>query len=486
MMRTALKAGVYGRQSVNKSKSIKEQLAAGTQAARDHGWEHAASYKDGVSASRYTTKVRSDWEKVLADIGDGTIDVLVLWESSRGDRNLLSWVGFLELCRERGVLIHVVVEDYTYDLTKPRDMKALAEAGVASAFESDMLSVRLQRGFAGAASEGRPHGGTTLYGYRRTYSPVTGKPESLTVVPECAAVVREIFDRLYRGHPVVTVARDLNARSVPGPMGGTWSRRAVCRIAMNDAYVGIRDHKGTKYQATWEPLVDEEIFYSVQQTLNDPDRKTTRPGRQIHLCSYLVHCDRCGTPLSRLTSTRYACSRGCNSTKVQTLDLVVTEVMIGRLSAPDAAKRLLPDDEAESVDLRGQMARLQAQLDEWRLSAARGQTSPSSLAVIESELTAQIADLGRQVPESRVPPALRMLLEPGVDVRQRWAGMPVAAHRSVIKSLCDITISQGAVGLKGAAHRRATLWRLAGSRWRGDVRTWGELWLEAGVPLGGR
>ena len=155
-----MRASVYGRQSSNKAKSINEQLESGMQAIRAEGWQHAGTYKDGVSASRYGTKTRSDWQRLLADLKTGAFDVLVLWESSRGDRTLSSWAEFLEQCRKRHVRIHVIADDHTYDLERPRDWKTLATAGVDNAAESDLLSIRVKRGRArsgtGASTTRRP------------------------------------------------------------------------------------------------------------------------------------------------------------------------------------------------------------------------------------------------------------------------------------------------------------------------------------------
>lgn len=479
------RAANYGRQSANKSKSIKEQLVAGRQTIDAQGWEHAVDYKDGVSASRYTTKVRSNWDKVVAGIKEGRFNVLVLWESSRGDRTLLSWVGFLELCRERDVLIHVVMEDYTYDLSKPRDMKALAEAGVNSAFESDMLSVRLRRGLAGAAKEGKPHGGRTPYGYRRTYSPTSGELDGLAIAEPEASVVREIFDRLSRGFPVSTVAEDLTARGIRAPLGAAWSRRTVRRVATSLAYRGVRTHKGTRHQGVWEPLIGAELFETVQQILLGEDRKTTRPGRQVHLLSYLALCDLCGSPLNRQKRTKYACRQGCVSVEQQVMDLVVTEILIGRIGDPAVAAALLAGDADDKAREAGdEAAQLRIELDGWRLSAARGQTSPASLSVIERDLTARIEQAEQASARSTIPPALRALLESQTDVRARWELMPVPARRTVVRALCEIRMAKAATGLKGDAHRRASTLRLAPSRWAGEETTWGDLWREQGLAVG--
>ncbi len=44
--------------------------------------------RPGLSASRFATRDRPDYQRLLADISAGKLDVVVLWEASRGDRKL--------------------------------------------------------------------------------------------------------------------------------------------------------------------------------------------------------------------------------------------------------------------------------------------------------------------------------------------------------------------------------------------------------------
>ena len=91
MPATTAAAGIYGRQSQKNDRSIDEQLGLGRDRAAAEGWTVHEIYKDGVSASRHATRKRGDWPKLLAAIDAGQVQVLWLWESSRGDRTLSSW-----------------------------------------------------------------------------------------------------------------------------------------------------------------------------------------------------------------------------------------------------------------------------------------------------------------------------------------------------------------------------------------------------------
>ena len=73
---------LYGRQSMGNDRSIAEQLDSGRSRAGAEGWDILGEYSDRISASRYATKARDDWPKLLADLKRPDVRVLWLWETS--------------------------------------------------------------------------------------------------------------------------------------------------------------------------------------------------------------------------------------------------------------------------------------------------------------------------------------------------------------------------------------------------------------------
>lgn len=466
------RAAIYGRQSHSKEKSISEQVALCTADAMDQGWTVACTYRDKTSASRYRVREREEWPLVVAAVQAREFDVLVLWSSSRGDRDLTSWSGLLDAARKHGVLIRVTDDERTYDVRKAGDWQALAQQGVGNAVDSDKISAAVRRGLAGAAAAGRPHG-RTIFGYRRVYDPTTGEFVRQEPEPTLAAIVREIIERVARSEPISKIADDLEARDVPRPLNGRWHRARVRDIATNPAYIGKRVHKGVESDGTWPPLVEPATFYAAVRVLSDPARVTSRPGRQKHLLSYLALCAECGGPLCSVTG-RYRCLRGCVSIAQTPADQLVTEAILARLVDPSIYKRLRQaGDDADQLAIAAwaDVAELTATLDEWRRSAARGQTTPESLAVIEPDLTRRIRAAQRRAERAAVPPALREVLEPGADVSTRWEALQLPARREVIRRLVhQLRVSKS----ESPGHRTFDPTRFDTSVWRGDRLTWGQ------------
>lgn len=441
-----MRAGIYGRQSAGSAKSIDDQLAECTRDAEQQQMTVTAVFTDGVSASRFRAsyRARGGWEKVLAAVAGGDLDVLVLWESSRGDRDLATWAGLLSLCRQRGVRIRVTSHDRTYDMGHARDWRTLAEDGIDSAYESEKLSQRTRRGVASAAAQGRPPMGLPPYGYRRVYDPATGKLKGQEPDPVTAPIARDVIRQVAAGVPLSQLRDELNAGGAPLPRARSkqWYRQAIREMCLNVAYIGLRQHRGQTYPAGWEPLVDEETFWAAGRILGNPGRQVTaRPGRQVHLLTYLATCVN-GHPI-RARARQYCCGPGCVHTLREPVDGYVTDLAVARLSRPDLYARLRQagdDADRQIIEARGEAERLRAQLDSWRESAIAGKTSPESLAVIEAGLVRQIEAADARARAAGMPVALRGLLDPGADVRGRWEAMPLPAKREALGILMEVRL----------------------------------------------
>jgi DNA invertase Pin-like site-specific DNA recombinase len=103
-------AGLYGRVSTT-DQSVIRQHTENLDACEKYGWRPAEYADEGLSASRFAGRHgganRRDWGRLLADLSASRLAVLILWETSRGDRQLAGWATLLDTCRKHGVLIHV-------------------------------------------------------------------------------------------------------------------------------------------------------------------------------------------------------------------------------------------------------------------------------------------------------------------------------------------------------------------------------------------
>jgi DNA invertase Pin-like site-specific DNA recombinase len=481
---SSLRAGLYGRNSKGLDKSIDEQIVEGRQAAEDNGWPIVAEYSDGVSASRFGHRVRKDWRRLLDDLDEGELEVIITWEPSRADRDLETWVGFVAKCRTKGVLIHITGEDDTLDARNPSHWRRLIEGGLDAAMESEKISKRVRRGVAAAAVAGGFHGDCP-FGYERVivgerqtrHGPKPIKEQRPH--PEHAPVVTEIFERIGLNDPITTIVADLTERGVPAPAGGTWHRNTIRKIVFNVAYLGQRSHNGEVHDGTWPELVTAQVFHAAGKVLRDPERKTTQPGGLKHLLSYVATTP-CGSVVHYMGArkgrhARYHCvADGCTAIGVTEVEEFVARLVVKRCCRPDV-RDLFPDNDEAAQRAKDEAAAWQKRLDDATADYAKleGGMSAARLAEIERLLAPKIADAERRSVSTKAPPAMLALLSAAqfgaAKVRPVWDGLPVAGQREVLGLLfADIRVGKPVLTL--------TRWssdtdRLAAATERMDI-TW--------------
>lgn len=449
----------YGRSSSAKQKSIDEQLADNRAACDANGWRVVAELSDPISASRYATKVRENWATLLEMLPK--VDAVVLWEPSRGDRDLESWAGFLNRCRLHSVLIHAVSHGRTYDPRNARDYRSLAEDGVDSAYESDKISARVRRGHAASAVAGRPHAPVT-YGYLRRYDPETREFIAQVEHPEQADVVRDIIGSIAARKPLHAICVRLNRAGVPTPRGArAWRPATLHSIALNPAFrphpdapeKGCRSHLGELYPGQWPPLVDEATWQEARRVLGAnseavrKQRRDSAPGKVKYLLSGNPRIMQapCGAHLVGFAkqtgrSAQYSCDGDrCASAPMADVDQYVTELVIARLARNDARVLFVKDDTA-AEQAAEELARLEDELATARASfAAPHGITAESMAAKERAMAPAIEDARKRAQPTGTSLALLKLIDAAefgeTHVRPAWDDLPLPAKREVISTV---------------------------------------------------
>jgi DNA invertase Pin-like site-specific DNA recombinase len=463
-----LRVALYCRVSLDKvgdEKSVDDQEAEGLRWVDRHQAVLVDTYRDpNRSASRFATKQRENFNRLLEDIEAGKLDggAVWFWEASRSQRRLDVFATLRDLCRNHGVLW--IIRDRVQD---PADADDMAMAGVQAIFsenESEKTAGRVRRGKASSASAGRP-AGKVPYGYKRVYDPESGR--SLRDVPNVydgdgrpiedspAWIVREIFDRIAAGDSITGIRRDLNDRGTRTQQGHPWDNFKVRYIAMNPTYVGLRVYQGEILEgvpAFGDPLVDEATFWAVQRILSDPARMTTRLGARTgkYLLSSLGRCAECGGKLlwkkapadnqRRQYKDIYYCKdRSCVGIYAEGLDEYVEGVIVGWLSDPDVVADLTGgDDSAAAKQARVDADRAGVELEEWRKLADRGEISAPSFARAEKGLLARIKEAERVAQAATLPPVLVGNIGP--QAQAGWDALDLMGKRQIVQTVADIRV----------------------------------------------
>jgi site-specific DNA recombinase len=145
----------------------------------------------------------------------------------------------------------------------------------------------------------------------------------------------------------------------------------------------------------------------------------------------------------------YRCStNGCVIRRKEDLDHLVTELVVGRLSAPDAIALLANhDDTSERAGAVAQADQLRARLDEAADQYADGLIDGRMLERITARLRPQLAEAEAR---SRVVDSTPLLdgLVGMPDVRAAWEGLSLSRRRAVVDTLMTITLNRTRQGAR--------------------------------------
>lgn len=448
----------YLRVSANGERSIPEQHEDNIHSADREGVTLAAPYQDQGSASKYAQHGRDDFDRLMADLESGQFaaDILWLWESSRGTRRMGEWATLLDLCEDRGLLIHVTSHERTYNPANYRDRETLLTDGVTSEIEARRLSARTLRGINANARDGKPHG-ICPFGFKRDYEVRRGKlvPIRQYAHPEHGPLIEELFERVWAEAAFMAISADWEKRGIvsrdrmvkgkpiPGiPFSGVTLRTMVTNVA----YVGLRNNKGTLVKASWDGLVPEALFWDVQSLISDPSRLKHRPGGAHHAFTSALVCDKCSGP-STVTYKRrwpeYTCKKkGCWRARKDEIDAIILGdaeqpgVILQYLARHDVYEALDADEAiGEAAEIRNTLARARADLKETEAAEPETLAEEKRFARRAERLEAQIAELQKRRDELARPTKLSTLFKPGPDVAGRWDRAPVSTQRAIAQLL---------------------------------------------------
>lgn len=449
------------------ARSITDQHRENVASEVDHGpWTWGEAYADTGSASKFATKIRDDFEKLLADLESGDFgnpgDVLVLWEISRLARETGRGVALVDACEAGGFLIHITTHERTYNPANYQDRHDLISGINDAEKESRLLSKRTQRGVDSAVADGGVHGKIT-FGFARQYAIVDGRsrPVKQYKDPVEGPLVIELFERVAgcngrTRESIRTVEQDWLARGIVSRETKTpFTRQNLGQMLRRKAYIGIRVHKGTERPGSWKPLISRELWDAVQAILADPLRTSTTTSAVKHALTGVLRCAVCFGKVSLRPGGKAYDDRlvyRCYLHDHFTIDKeAVDGYMIGDADRPGRIVTFLAQPHiysGPSTDEGNQLAELRGQLEAKQASVkAFEDADPETPAEARingrkiEKLEAEIADLDKRIKEltPRRPVIALLNIEPGAAVGAvwtAWSSAPISVQREIVAHVC--------------------------------------------------
>lgn len=296
-------------QDFNSLDAQREACEAFIRSQASRGWELApGQYDDGGFSGG--TMERPALKRLLKDIADGDVDIIVVYKIDRLSRSLLDFFRMVEVFEEQGVSFVSVTEQFNTTDSSGRLMLGILMSF--AQYEREIAGDRIRDKVAAAKRHGKWCGGPPPLGYDVDY-----ENKRLIVNESEAQIVQRIFRRLVQTGSSLQVARELNADGLTTKSwttkkgnhraGHPWSVGHLYRHYKNRLYLGEVQHNGNTYPGEHEAILDRALWDRAQELLADNRRTRLFCGRQTSNSPLrrLIRCGHCDSAMSPTYAKRH-------------------------------------------------------------------------------------------------------------------------------------------------------------------------------------
>lgn len=274
-------------QEFNSLDAQHEACAAYILSQRHEGWVQVqARYDDGGYSGGNVD--RPGLKQLMADVGAGKVDVIVVYKVDRLTRSLADFAKIVEVLDAKGASFVSVTQ--AFNTTTSMGRLTLNVLLSFAQFEREVTGERIRDKIAASKARGMWMGGPIPLGYDL-------RERKLIINPDEADLVRHIFTRyaaLGSGQKLVEELRAEGHRTKLRQykdgriIGGVpFSRGMLFQLLSNRIYLGEIVHKGTPHPGEHDAIIDQELWDTVQQQI-DANRVERKERRNIPNASLLA------------------------------------------------------------------------------------------------------------------------------------------------------------------------------------------------------
>jgi len=270
-----LRCAVYTRKSseegleqeFNSLDAQRDACTAYIASQRSEGWVALpARYDDGgVSGG---TLDRPALKRLLADIENGLVDVVVVYKIDRLSRALMDFAKLVEIFDRNGVTFVSVTQ--SFNTTTSMGRLTLNVLLSFAQFEREVIGERIRDKIAASRKRGMWMGGVVPLGYQV-------RERKLVVHEQEASIVRMIFDRFLELGSAALLAKSIAAEGIGGRRGKPLNKGSLYKLLANRTYIGEVTHKTAVYPGQHEAIISRRIWDKVRAMLQESPR--ARAGR---------------------------------------------------------------------------------------------------------------------------------------------------------------------------------------------------------------
>ena len=298
-------------QDFNSLDAQREACEAFIASQKHEGWIALPEMYDDGGFSGATID-RPAFQRLLADVTEGKIDVVVVYKVDRLTRSLSDFAKIVDIFDKRTVSFVSVTQHFNTTTSMGRlTLNILLSF---AQFEREVTGERIRDKIAASKKKGMWMGGLPSLGY-------DVKDRKLVVNEVEAKTVRYIFRRYSELKSVRLLKGDLDAQGIvsktrKAPDGTVYGEKPLARGALylmlqNRIYRGEIVHKDKSYPGEHEAIIDEALWTKVQLIVaeNRVDRTLGTTEKQVSLLAGILFDarDERMTPThARKNGTRYS------------------------------------------------------------------------------------------------------------------------------------------------------------------------------------
>lgn len=413
-----------------------------------NGWQVHRIYEDNdISASRYSKKKRPEYEALISDLKDGTIQGVVYYSQTRLTRRTPEFAEFCEIFREAKGEVLAEVDGGIIDLDTTGGRMTTGMKAIFAAEESEATSVRTKRAKRAKAEKGLPErtSGRIPFGFQDDF---------ITHNPSDVLIIKEATERILAGEGLRAIAFDMADRGVVNAEGKSIAYPAWKHILESPRIAGFRDHEGVLFQAQWEPILDPETWEAVVAVLNT--KTGSRPKANVkHLLSGILICEICKCKMvnNKARSTvkngeksfynTYACRKapgtkkcGKMSIRKEQVDERVKALVFERILSTNLPEKEKPESgNPLTLELLAAQERLsKLEHDFYFAGTMKDEKKFYSLSEQLNEL---IEDLEMQINNRSADTNLRGIPRTPEALQEAWDSKGIEWQRAVVHSICE-------------------------------------------------
>src|SRR5712672_2766335 len=260
-------AQVAPEQEFNSLQAQCEACEAYIRSQRHEGWILARTrYDDGGFSGG--NMERPALQRLLADIREGRIDIIVVYKVDRLTRSLADFARLVEIFDAQEVSFVSVTQQF--NTTSSMGRLTLNVLLSFAQFEREVTRERIRDKIAASKEKGMWMGGNVPLGYDLT-------DHRLVVNATEAEIVRLIFQLYVELNTLRGVRDELDRRSIVSKqwiskggraVGGlSFARGHIYKILSYPLYMGEIEHRGVRYPGLHPPLIDGPTWDAAQAQL---------------------------------------------------------------------------------------------------------------------------------------------------------------------------------------------------------------------------